>query len=78
MWEYLADTLKQPGESKEAAWERYVRSFIPLGRAQTPDDIGSLAVYLASAENVTGPGDQRRRRHRAPLSGARTPARRPI
>ena len=24
------------------------------GRAQTPDDIGSLAVYLASAENITG------------------------
>jgi meso-butanediol dehydrogenase / (S,S)-butanediol dehydrogenase / diacetyl reductase len=31
-----------------------VRSFIPLGRAQTPDDIGSLAVYLASAANITG------------------------
>ena len=30
MWEYLADTLKQPGESKEAAWERWVRSLIPL------------------------------------------------
>ena len=54
MWEYLADALKQPGESKEAAWERWVRSFIPLGRAQTPDDIGSLAVYLASAANITG------------------------
>ncbi len=54
MWEYLADTLKQPGESKEAAWDRWVRSFIPLGRPQTPDDIGSLAVYLASAVNITG------------------------
>ena len=29
-------------------------SAIPLGRPQTPDDIGELAVYLASAENVTG------------------------
>jgi meso-butanediol dehydrogenase/(S,S)-butanediol dehydrogenase/diacetyl reductase len=54
MWEYLADTLKQPGESKEASWDRWVRSFIPLGRAQTPEDIGSLAVYLASAANITG------------------------
>ncbi len=54
MWEYLADALKQPGESKDASWERYVRGFIPLGRAQTPDDIGELAVYLATAENVTG------------------------
>ena len=54
MWEYLADTLKQPGESKEASWDRWVRSLIPLGRPQTPDDIGALAVYLAGAENVTG------------------------
>jgi meso-butanediol dehydrogenase/(S,S)-butanediol dehydrogenase/diacetyl reductase len=54
MWEYLAETLKGPEESKEDAWRRYVTGLIPLGRAQTPDDIGQLAVYLASAENVTG------------------------
>jgi len=54
MWEYLADTLKRPGESKEQAWQRYVQTLIPLGRPQTPEDIGQLAVYLATAENVTG------------------------
>ena len=54
MWEYLADTLKQRGESKEDSWQRYVRTLIPLGRAQTPEDIGALAVYLAGADNVTG------------------------
>jgi len=54
MWEYLAETLKQKGESKEDAWQRYTRTLIPLGRPQTPDDIGALAVYLATAENVTG------------------------
>jgi meso-butanediol dehydrogenase/(S,S)-butanediol dehydrogenase/diacetyl reductase len=54
LWEYLAERLKQPGESKEASWDRYVRALIPLGRAQTPEDIGDLAVYLATAENVTG------------------------
>jgi meso-butanediol dehydrogenase/(S,S)-butanediol dehydrogenase/diacetyl reductase len=54
MWEYLADTLKQKGESKEDAWLRYTRTLIPLARAQTPEDIGGLAVYLATAENVTG------------------------
>lgn len=54
MWEYLAATLKQKGESKEEAWERYTRTLIPLGRPQTPEDIGQLAVYLATAENVTG------------------------
>ena len=54
MWEYLADEFRSPNEDKEVAWARYVRTLIPLGRAQTPDDIGQLAVYLASAANVTG------------------------
>jgi meso-butanediol dehydrogenase/(S,S)-butanediol dehydrogenase/diacetyl reductase len=54
MWEYLAETLKRPQESKEDAWQRYVKGMIPLGRPQTPEDIGQLAVYLASAQNVTG------------------------
>ena len=54
MWEYLAETLKRSSESKEDAWQRYVKGLIPLGRPQTPDDIGQLAVYLAAAENVTG------------------------
>jgi len=54
MWEYLAETLKRSNESKEDAWQRYIKGMIPLGRPQTPDDIGQLAVYLAAAENVTG------------------------
>jgi meso-butanediol dehydrogenase/(S,S)-butanediol dehydrogenase/diacetyl reductase len=54
MWEYLAETLRAGGESKEEAWQRYIKGFIPLGRPQTPDDIGDLAAYLAAAENVTG------------------------
>lgn len=54
MWEYLAETLRQKGESKEESWQRYVRTLIPLGRPQVPEDIGDLAVYLATAENVTG------------------------
>lgn len=54
MWEYLADTLKAPGESKEEAWQRLVQQYIPLGRPQTPEDMGQLAVYLATATNVTG------------------------
>jgi meso-butanediol dehydrogenase/(S,S)-butanediol dehydrogenase/diacetyl reductase len=54
MWEYLAENMKQPEESKEEAWHRFVHLAIPLGRPQTPADIGRLAVYLASAENVTG------------------------
>ncbi|MGH3056310.1 MAG: SDR family NAD(P)-dependent oxidoreductase, partial [Gaiellaceae bacterium] len=54
MWEYLADTFKQKGESKEEAWQRYTGTLIPLARPQTPEDIGQLAVYLATATNVTG------------------------
>ena len=54
MWEYLAESLKQPDESKEDSWQRWVKNVIPQGRPQTPDDIGQLAVYLAVAENVTG------------------------
>jgi len=54
MWEYLTDEFRAADEDREAAWQRYVRTLIPLGRAQTPEDIGQLAVYLASASNVTG------------------------
>jgi len=54
MWDYLAESFKQTGETKEKAWERLVHTLIPLGRHQTPDDIGELAVYLANAANVTG------------------------
>ena len=54
MWEYLAGTFKKREESKEEAWQRYVSTLIPQGRPQTPEDIGQLAVYLATAKNVTG------------------------
>lgn len=54
MWEYLTEEFRAADEDREAAWQRYVRTLIPLGRAQTPEDIGQLAVYLASAPNVTG------------------------
>ena len=54
MWEYLAENFKRSSETKEDAWQRYIKGMIPLGRPQTPEDIGQLAVYLASAPNVTG------------------------
>lgn len=54
MWEYLADTFKRPQESKEESWQRFVQRAIPLARPQTAADMGALAVYLATAENVTG------------------------
>ena len=38
------------------AFEKYVETKIPLGREQTPEDIGNLAAFLCSefAKNITG------------------------
>lgn len=39
---------------QEESFEETVERLIPLGRDQTPADMGEAAVYLATAENVTG------------------------
>ncbi len=50
------------GEDTERAprdvFDAFVQGAVPLGREQTPDDVGHMAVYLASDEsqNVTGQG----------------------
>lgn len=54
MWDLLADQWKEPGETVEDSWKRHLDQMIPQGRAQTPEDMGQLAVYLATADNVTG------------------------
>jgi NAD(P)-dependent dehydrogenase (short-subunit alcohol dehydrogenase family) len=43
------------GQSEEASWE-WFRGRIPLGRFQTPRDIGEMVAFLASdrAANITG------------------------
>src|SRR3954451_4501355 len=43
------------GQTSEQAWEA-LRATIPLGRFQTPRDIGAVAAFLASdaAQNITG------------------------
>ncbi len=56
MW---LDHLLPEGEdgdnpSREARFEALMAQRIPLGRPQTPADIGGAALYLAGAENVTG------------------------
>ena len=41
---------------KRAAFDAYLRAACPLGREQTPEDIGDAVAFLASdaARNITG------------------------
>jgi NAD(P)-dependent dehydrogenase (short-subunit alcohol dehydrogenase family) len=43
------------GQTEEEGWE-WFRGRIPLGRFQTPTDIGEMVAFLASdrAHNITG------------------------
>ena len=61
MWERIATRTINLDDSLEdftprEAFEQFVAQTIPLGREQTPQDIGRLAVFLASdlAMNITG------------------------
>ena len=56
MWyDVLIDQrVANAGEDKAAAFDQYASDLIPLGRPQTPEDIGQAVVYLAQADNVTG------------------------
>jgi meso-butanediol dehydrogenase/(S,S)-butanediol dehydrogenase/diacetyl reductase len=38
----------------DASYEEIIGDVIPLGRDQTPEDMGRLAVYFATNRNVTG------------------------
>ncbi|RQD78961.1 MAG: SDR family oxidoreductase, partial [Halanaerobium sp. MSAO_Bac5] len=50
----LANKWKGEKESMEESWQRNQESLIPQGVAQTPEDMGGLAVYFATAPHVTG------------------------
>jgi meso-butanediol dehydrogenase/(S,S)-butanediol dehydrogenase/diacetyl reductase len=50
----LAEKWKLPGETMEESWKRHQDLLIPQGVAQTPEDMGDLAVYFATADHVTG------------------------
>lgn len=57
MWrgdEGLSARWAQPGESEIQSWERHQSTLLPQGEAQTVEDMGQLAVYLACAPHVTG------------------------
>jgi meso-butanediol dehydrogenase/(S,S)-butanediol dehydrogenase/diacetyl reductase len=50
----LSKAWAQPGESEEASWARHQVAFLPQGEAQTPEDMGQMVVYMASAPHLTG------------------------
>lgn len=50
----LAEKWKQSDETMDASWQRHQEALIPQGVAQTPEDMGDLAVYFATADHVTG------------------------
>ena len=50
----LAAAFAKEGETEQQSWERNQDSLLPQGEAQTAEDMGQLAVYLASAAHVTG------------------------
>ena len=61
MWEKISlrrSSLPQntEGLSPRELFDRTVEERIPLGREQTPEDVGNLAVFLASeaSRNITG------------------------
>ena len=61
LWERLAARNRNgdqqlEGLTEREVFERRVAASVPLGREQTPEDIGKLAAFLASedARNITG------------------------
>lgn len=55
MWlDHLLPKRSGVNERDEAGFEAAMAQTIPLGRAQTVEDMGEAALYLATAGNVTG------------------------
>jgi NAD(P)-dependent dehydrogenase (short-subunit alcohol dehydrogenase family) len=57
LWEHILDTWHaESGESKDILFQRFLDAHIPMKRAQTPEDIANLVLFLSSelADNITG------------------------
>ncbi len=46
--------ITSPERGGEAAYEGAVQAMVPLGRAQTPEDVAQAVLFLATAPNITG------------------------
>jgi len=61
MWDYLLraeDTAylvtKENAKPLDDKFERLANEIVPLGRAQTPDDIARTVLFLCLSDNITG------------------------
>src|SRR5919109_684456 len=56
MWMHvlIQPVMARLGTDAETAFQEHAAANVPLGRPQTPEDIGQAVVYLAKADNVTG------------------------
>lgn len=56
MWlDHIMDEhTEAQGQQRISAFNDYASRSTPLGRAQTPQDIGNAVIYLVGADNVTG------------------------
>lgn len=61
LWNHLAEMIKAKvpryhDDDPRAIFDDWVKKLIPLGREQTPEDIGKAVAFLASddARNITG------------------------
>lgn len=56
MWRdvLIKPIMERLGKDAEAAFQAHSAANVPLGRPQTPEDIGQAVVYLAQADNITG------------------------
>jgi meso-butanediol dehydrogenase/(S,S)-butanediol dehydrogenase/diacetyl reductase len=54
MWKMITGLMKTSDESPDEYFQRAVDTFIPVGRPQSPEDIGRTVVFVAAMENITG------------------------
>ncbi len=50
----LSTLLKGEDETAEEVWQRKISTLLPQGEEQTPEDIGALAVFLATQPHIIG------------------------
>jgi meso-butanediol dehydrogenase/(S,S)-butanediol dehydrogenase/diacetyl reductase len=54
MWDIICPGMKLPGESRDDTFQRLLTAWVPIGRPLTPEEMGSLAVFFATNDGVTG------------------------